>query len=92
MVPDKCHGGRTHNVSVVPEHTFMVPNTTMNHMHRSLLIATLRVARLTLHARKLWLVLPPTVTRVTFDLPECKEPEKDKKKENEKRKLKKKKN
>ena len=38
-----------------------------------ILIATFRVARLTLQTRKLWLVSRPTVTRVTFDLPECKQ-------------------
>ena len=36
-------------------------------------VATFRVARLTLQTRILWLVSRPTVTRVTFDLPECKE-------------------
>ena len=35
--------------------------------------ATFRVARLILQTRKLWLVSRLTVTRVTFDLPECKE-------------------
>ena len=33
-----------------------------------------RVARLTLQTRKLRLVSRPTVQRITFDLPECKEP------------------
>ena len=37
-------------------------------------IATVGVARLILQTRKLWVVPRPTVARVTFDLPECKEP------------------
>ena len=36
-------------------------------------VATFRVARLTLQTRTLWLVGVATVTRVTFDLPECKD-------------------
>ena len=40
---------------------------------------TFRVARLTLQTPKLWLVSRPTVARVTFDLPECEEPQKNKK-------------
>ena len=40
------------------------------------LIATFRVARLTLRTRNLWSVSRPTETRVTFVLPECKEPKK----------------
>ena len=52
-----------------------------------LLIATLKVARLTVQTRKLWWMSGPTVTRVTFDLPECKEPfEKKKKKRKQKKK------
>ena len=43
------------------------------------LVATFRVARVTLQTRKLWLVSRPTVTHVTFDLPECTEPWKNKK-------------
>ena len=43
--------------------------------------ATFGVARSTLQTRKLWWMTRPTVTRVTFDLPECEEL----KKENEKK-------
>ena len=36
-------------------------------------VATFRVARLTLQTRTLWLAGVATVTRGTFDLPECKD-------------------
>ena len=56
-------------------------------------IATFRVARLTLQTRKLWLVgwlvgwsvWRPTVTRITFELPECKQPSKNGKKRKQKK-------
>ena len=50
------------------------------------LVTTFRVARLTLQTRKLWLVSRPTVARVTFDLPKCKEPFKNEKKRKRKTK------
>ena len=36
----------------------------------------MKIARLTLQTRKLLLVSSPTVTRVIFDVPECKQPDK----------------
>ena len=43
-------------------------------------VATFRVARLTLQTRKIWWTSRPTVTGVTSDPPECKEPQNKKKK------------
>ena len=53
------------------------------------LIATFRVARLTLQTRKLWWMSGPTVTRVAFDLPECKEPFENNEKKRKQRKTRK---
>ena len=50
---------------------------------REFFVATFRVERLTLQPSKLWWMSPPTVTRVTFDLPECKQPQKKEKKRNQ---------